>query len=118
MSKYETYFSENDIKRGLSKLILDIIDLKIEKDDLNEIIIKLLEKSAIPEKSSFKKIEQEKWDVNYADGLINGLGMGKESKEYLEYVFEVANHVKKKFPKSFWTSLVEELKKFMKKFHQ
>lgn len=93
MSNKPTY------KSNAADIVYDIADGKLTGDELNE----LIEQLELHNKLGSKKVDRipkEKWDEEYLNKLKNDFFCSSLSREYLLYVYEVADYVHKKKRKS------------------
>ncbi len=96
MSVYNNYFTDQDFFKGMAEVMLDIRKNNLSEQDVRLLSDELLKNSLIKDESSFERREKADWDKDYVSYLMNGMGSGMLSKEYLIYYGEVTRHVHKK----------------------
>ena len=93
---YNRYFENQDFNYGLISFIYDIRNNKISKQDAYAVIDGLQSKNLIPTNTRFEKKPKKKWNTKLIEYLISGVSAGKTSQEYLKYLVDVCNFVRKK----------------------
>lgn len=93
---YNNYFANQDFFKGMAEVMLDIRKNNLSEQDIRLLSEELLKNSQIKEESSFERRAKANWDKDYVSYLMNGMGSGMLSKEYLIYYGEVTRHVHRK----------------------
>ena len=93
---YNRYFENQDFNYGLISFIYDIRNNKISKQDAYAVIDGLQSQNLIPTNTRFEKKPKKKWNTKLIEYLISGVSAGKTSQEYLKYLVDVCNFVRKK----------------------
>lgn len=82
-------------KSNVADIVYDIADGMLTYDELNELIEQLELHNMLGSKK-VDRIAKEKWDEEYLDKLKNDFFCSSLSREYLLYVYEVADYVHKR----------------------
>lgn len=91
---YDKYFKNGDRYSGLASVLYDVRKQSISKSDLEKLADELVQKQIISETGEFQRVDKWKWNKKYCDYLMNGLGAGRVSKDYLSYYFDVCKYQK------------------------